>query len=140
MGRPMELGSLGVQGIPTGRPSGCPCCAGASGIHLNLDFNFGLGHWLRCGTAAPKQPPPNQKLYLCIEDVGSLAEAATTSSAAVQAETDRACSDFNAAEVLGRTSDKVLYLPALHWPVLLVDWAANCSASHAHRLHARPAA
>jgi hypothetical protein len=78
-------------------------------VHVNIDFCYGLCHLARCGTSALKQPPPNQQLYLCQEDVAALAQEEASSNAATteQADAERSCSDFDAARVAGRTSDKV---------------------------------
>ena len=127
------LVNLGVQGGPTGPLAGCPCCAGASSerpLHgICVDFNFTLTHLASRGSAHIQQPPPNHQLFL--------RDAATTAllldsnaAAAAQTEAERACSDFNAARALARTSEKVC-LPACR-P------APRCSRAH-HLCHLPPA-
>ncbi|PSC71951.1 Tcr1 transposon ORF2 [Micractinium conductrix] len=104
----MNLSNLGVAGIPTGPLSRCPCCFSGS-LHINADFCFGLCHFARCGTASVKLQPPNSQLFLQGKGTSQLVQQASTPSgaaAAAQAEADRACSDFNAASVMARTSEK----------------------------------
>ena len=104
----MELIKLGVQGIPTGPLSCCPCCADARPLHsLNVDFNFSLCHFAHCASATVREPPPNHNLFLHGQSVSELMRAANSDSTAAQADADRACSDFDAARALSRTSDKV---------------------------------
>ncbi len=125
------LANLGVQGLPSGPLSDCLCCwaageqARAEGDveqqqplevqgskrplpGINIDFCFSLCHLARCGTAELQLPPPNQRLFLNHHpDVGGLLRTGANSSAVAQAESDAACSDFDAAKVLGRTDEKV---------------------------------
>lgn len=103
----MQLAALGVQGAPTGPLSGCPCCHGAEGIHINVDFCFQLCHLQHCGTAGVQLAPPNRQLYIDSEAAAPLL-GSTASNAAEAAEDGAApCSDFDAAQALGRTSEKV---------------------------------
>eukprot|EP00887_Chlorella_sp_A99_P005819 scaffold1.g5819.t1 len=82
---------------------GCP-------LHsINIDFNFGLVHLFRCGTAHVSLQPPNQEVYPTGEHVQQLLQGAGTAEAAAEAE--RACSDFDAASAVGRKSDKVSSVP-----------------------------
>ena len=135
-----EPASLGVQGLERGVVSACPCCWGAGldiwvrastpeeqaaqdelrtklgGIRpllgINIDFNFTLQHYLNCGSSSVRLAPPNQRYYmpaLGSEESRALlfdggAAAAATAAAA------RACSDFDAARVLARTSEKASFL------------------------------
>lgn len=127
----MVLANLGVRGLPSGPLSDCPCCwaageqAPAEGDAeqqqpeegqgskrplpgINIDFCFSLCHLARCGTAELQLPPPNQRLFLNHQPgVGDLLKTGANSSAAAQADPDAACSDFDAAKVLGRTDEKV---------------------------------
>lgn len=101
----MMLIHLGVQNLPTGPLHECPCCAEARPLHsINIDFNFSLAHWVKCGTSAVQLRPPNSRIFLHDKKVVDMVAG---SDAAAQADADRACSDFNAARVLARTSDKV---------------------------------
>lgn len=106
----MQLSNLGVS-VSTSPVSDCPCCADADELHsINIDFNFSLNHLGQCGTADVRLPPPNSRLFLRHPAVATLlqqANAEGSASAAAQAEADRACSDFDAARIMGRTSDKV---------------------------------
>ncbi len=103
----MQLAALGVQDAPTGPLSGCPCCHGAQGIHINVDFCFQLCHLQRCGTSGVQLAPPNQQLYIDSAAASALLSSAGCRSADA-AESDSApCSDFDAAQALGRTSEKV---------------------------------
>lgn len=103
----MQLAALGVQGAPTGPLSGCPCCHGAQGIHINVDFCFQLCHLQRCGTSGVQLAPPNQQLY--IDNAAAQALLSSTSSSPADAAEGGSvpCSDFDAAQALGRTSEKV---------------------------------
>ena len=105
----MVLANLGVDSLPAGPLAGCPACAGACcdrPLHsINIDFCYSLQHLARCGTAAVQQLPPNQQLFMRGEHVGQLLQGG--GSAAAAAEAERACSDFDAATALGRTSEKV---------------------------------
>ena len=83
MGLLAQLNNLGAQGLRTGPLSGCACCADADGAHMNFDFNFGMNHINRCGTSAPKQPPPNRQLILYGNEVAKLVEEGSRGSAAV---------------------------------------------------------
>eukprot|EP00887_Chlorella_sp_A99_P005668 scaffold1.g5668.t1 len=104
----MVLANLGVQGLPSGPLAGCPPCAGAGHdrpLHsINIDFCYTLQHLARCGTASVQQLPPNQQLFMRGEHAGQLLQGGGSAEAA--AEADRACSDFDAATALGRTSEK----------------------------------
>lgn len=106
----MMLANLGVQGLPSGPLSDCPCCSAAGESTplpgINIDFCFALCHLARCGTAELQLPPPNQQLYLN-HHPGVCELLKANSSAAAQTEPDTACSDFDAAKVLGRTDEKV---------------------------------
>lgn len=108
----MLLANLGVQGLPAGPLAACPvCCCGGEpshpGIHINVDFCFGLPHLARCGTSIVKQLPPNHQLYLDSPAADGLLSGGSSDVAAdAQAEAERACSDFDAAKALGRTSEK----------------------------------
>ena len=104
----MQLSTLGVQGLPRGPLALCPCCSVAGPdcpLHINIDFNFNLTHLSSCGSSSVRQLPPNQQLFLPTADVEQLLQAG--GSAAAAAEAERACSEFDAARELGRTSDKV---------------------------------
>jgi len=108
----MLLANLGVQGLPSGPLSDCPCCwAAGENMPLpgiNVDFCFALCHLARCGTAGLQLAPPNQRLFLNHHpDISELLKTGANSSAAAQAEPDASCSDFDAAKVLGRTDEKV---------------------------------
>ena len=149
----MNLSNLGVAGIPTGPLSRCPCCFSGS-LHINADFCFGLCHFARCGTASVKLQPPNSQLFLQGKGTSQLVQQASTPSgaaAAAQAEADRACSDFNAASVMARTSEKVRpprpppLMSKHHARMLLLPWARcllriywlRCRCCHPQ--HAAPA-
>ena len=83
----MVLANLGVQGLPSGPLSDCPCCWAAGGQApaegdaqqpqllegqgskhplpgMNVDFCFSLCHLARFGIAELQLPPPNQWLFL----------------------------------------------------------------------------
>ena len=149
----MNLSNLGVAGIPTGPLSRCPCCFSGS-LHINADFCFGLCHFARCGTASVRLQPPNSQLFLQGQETSQLVQQASTPSgaaAAAQAEADRACSDFNAASVMARTSEKVRpprpppLMSKHHARMLLLPWARcllriywlRCRCCHPQ--HAAPA-
>lgn len=104
----MLLSSLGVAGLPEGPLAACPPCAGSNvdrPLHsINIDFCFGLPHFAQCGTASVKQPPPNHQLFLRGPHVQEMLQAGGGAAAAAEAE--RACSDFDAATALARTSEK----------------------------------
>ena len=91
----------------------CPCCHGAPCVHLNTDFSYALCHYARCGTAELQLRPHNDQLYLHGLDVDALLAGCASSSAAAGgaaggAAADKApCSDFDAARVMGRTSERV---------------------------------
>lgn len=105
----MDLSSLGVAGLPAGPLARCPCCYRGS-VHINADFCFGLCHFARCGTASVELQPPNTQLFLHSQTAAELVRQANnrgSAAAAAQAEADRACSDFNAASAMARTSEKV---------------------------------
>lgn len=103
----MQLAALGVQGAPAGPLSGCPCCHGAQGIHINIDFCFQLCHLQRCGTSAVQLAPPNQQLYIDSAAARELLSQASGGSADAAEQGSVPCSDFDAAQALGRTSEKV---------------------------------
>ena len=111
------LANLGVQGMGGSRPlADCPCCADAAEVHINADFNFSLTHLAKCGTSNVRLPAPNALLFLDSAKAAQLVEAANGDrAAAAPVEADRACSDFDAARILGRTSEKV---PCLFMPML----------------------
>ena len=104
----MVLPYLAVVGGATGILAECPCCAAAGPdrpLHsLNIDFCFGLPHLAGSGTASVQLRPPNTQLYVHGPHVGEL--LLQVSSGAVAADAERACSDFNAATALARTSEK----------------------------------
>ena len=111
----MCLALLGVAG-PSGPLSDCPCCAGANPQRplrsISIDFCFSLVHLARCGSSSIELVPPNLRLYLLGQQVAALLGSPV--SAAAEAEAERACSDFNAAKAMARTSDKVHVIPVLH--------------------------
>ena len=110
-----------MQGLPSGPLAECACCARASQacpLHsINIDFNFGLVHNARCGSTSVRLAPPNRRLYLHSAEYDALI-ADSANAAAADAEADRACSDFNAAKVLARTSETVRALLAHYWRLL----------------------
>ena len=89
------------------------CCHGAPCVHLNTDFSYALCHYARCGTAELQLRPHNDQLYLHGLDVDALLAGCASSSAAAggaaggAAADEAPCSDFDAARVMGRTSEKV---------------------------------
>lgn len=127
---PMKLSNVGVEGLPTGPLADCSCCSAAgtllelevdSAEHkqlqqalggmrplpaINIDFCFGLPHSASCGTADLHLLPPNQQLFLDPVERLEVQDLLKTGSS-VPTGPDRACSDFDAATALGRTSDKV---------------------------------
>lgn len=108
----MVLANLGVQGLPSGPLSDCPCCWAAGENTplpgINVDFCFALCHLARCGTAGLQLAPPNQRLFLNHHPgTGDLLKTGADSSVGAQAQADASCSDFDAAKVLGRTDEKV---------------------------------
>lgn len=114
------LANLGVQGMGGSRPlADCPCCADAPEVHINADFNFSLTHLAKCGTSNVRLPAPNALLFLDSAKAAQLVEAANGDrAAAAPVEADRACSDFDAARILGRTSEKVKMCLASSCPCL----------------------
>ena len=105
----LSLANLGVQGLPKGPFKCCPSCAAAGSscpLHsVCVDFNFSLTHLARVASADVRLLPPNQLHFLPQSSYAALIN--DSGSAAADAEAERACSDFNAARVLARTSDKV---------------------------------
>lgn len=102
----MQLPTLGVQDSAVRPLSACAACDGAAGVHINVDFNFSLSHFARCGTSDVRLSPPNSLHFLrggVVDD-----HLLVSGGAAAAAPTDTpACSDFDAARVLGRTSQSV---------------------------------
>ena len=107
----MQLANLGVRGLPKGPLAACAVCAKAGmecPLHsICLDFNFALSHLFRCGSADIQLAPPNQMLYLHFATYAALLVLNPSSAAAGDAAAALACSDFNAATSLARTSEKV---------------------------------
>ena len=98
-----------MLGIPTGPVSGCAACALARPVpSINIDFNFGLSHLAACGTSRVELDPPNKQLYPDMAAILPMlaANSSSTDLAGAHAQID-ACNDFNAARLLGRTSEKV---------------------------------
>jgi hypothetical protein len=103
----LSLVSLGVEGVPSGPLAVCPCCSSeGAAVHMNFDFNYSLSHLAHCGTASVQQQPPNSELFLQGAQLAELLKD-STSGATAQVDPERACSDFDAARVMGRTSEKV---------------------------------
>ena len=128
----MDLSSLGVQGIPTGHLSRCPCCARAHalGLHINVDVCFGLCHFARCSSADVQLRPPNAQLFLASPAAQALVRQASGSTAgAGQAEAEHACSDFNAAKAMARTSEKVGEPPLCPQPTTSMLKLMACHAT-----------
>ncbi|PSC68010.1 Very-long-chain (3R)-3-hydroxyacyl-[acyl-carrier] dehydratase PASTICCINO 2 [Micractinium conductrix] len=99
----MKLAALGVQGCEERPLSSCAACDGAP-VHINLDFNFSLCHNAKCGTSDVQLPPPNSQHYLRGEAVNQLLLESSGAAGTAAAADTPACSDFDAARVLGRTS------------------------------------
>jgi hypothetical protein len=113
----MKLANLGVLGLASGPLHGCAVCAeacSARALHsLCADFNFSLRHLARCASSGIQVKPPNVELFLFYSEYAALLTGSTNASAC-DAAAALACSDFNAATPLARTSEKVCVLfPAL---------------------------
>jgi hypothetical protein len=106
----LPLANLGVQDLPSGPLSICAACTGAQHVHsISIDFCYSLSHFAKCGSADVALSAPNQQLFLASPEIKQLL-ADSTGNAGAQADADRTCSEFNAARVVGRTSDKVRLL------------------------------
>ncbi|PSC76296.1 Tcr1 transposon ORF2 [Micractinium conductrix] len=99
----MKVAALGVQGCEERPLSSCAACDGAP-VHINMDFNFSLCHNAKCGTSDVQLPPPNSQHYLRGEAVNQLLLESSGAAGTAAAADTPACSDFDAARVLGRTS------------------------------------
>ena len=102
----IKLAALGVQGCEERPLSSCAACDGAP-VHINMDFNFSLCHNAKCGTSDVQLPPPNSQHYLRGEAVNQLLLESSGAAGTAAAADTPACSDFDAARVLGRTSKSV---------------------------------
>ncbi|PSC76086.1 serine threonine [Micractinium conductrix] len=94
----MKLAALGVQGCEERPLASCAACDGAP-VHINMDFNFSLCHNAKCGTSDVQLPH-----YLRGEAVNQLLLESSGAAGTAAAADTPACSDFDAARVLGRTS------------------------------------
>lgn len=93
-----------MTGIRSG--SGCPACADAKSMRINVGFNnFGQPHFAACSVPNVALPPLYRQLFLSSAGVTQLLESSIVRAAA-EADADCACADFNAARVLGCTSEK----------------------------------
>ena len=105
MGRLMHLDNLDVQGLPQGPLAECPACAGAPDMHVCIDFCFSAVTRSR-GPASHMRgvDPDNKRVFVDVDTyVAELEQGDAAKQAATDA--DHACSDFNAARALSRTSD-----------------------------------
>lgn len=128
----MMLSCLGVLGLASGPLAECPCCAGDGMLPgISVDFCFALPHLARCGSSSVQLRPPNSKLFLDDAAMSQQLASASSTMGEPAADADRACSDFNAARVLARTSEKVgAHLPAMPaCPLFVACLVASSSPS-----------
>ena len=99
-----------VAGWPKGPTAACAACAAAGHeghpLDLNLDFNFSLRHYAKCGTSDLDAAPPNQNRFVPGQELREFV-AASSAAGYSKSAPDAGCSDFGAATAFGRTNEAV---------------------------------